>query len=90
MKRKKSLSKNEKSPHVGGSPWKTVAKCETFEEADQKRNELLLDETLQVKVHYQGVSTNRYFAVKARLDPKVAAALEKAKKNKARGKRRKK
>ena len=62
--------------HEEGPAWKIVAKCSTFDEADQKRLELAMEEDLQVKVHWQGKVNNRYFAVKTRVDP--AIALEEA------------
>ena len=43
-----------------------------FDEADQKRLELQMEEDLQVKVHWQGKVNNRYYAVKTRTDPSVA------------------
>jgi len=52
-----------------GAPWKVVAKCETFAEANSKRNEIRKDPSMQVKVHYMGPSQKPYFAVKSRLDP---------------------
>lgn len=58
--------------HEDGPSWKTVAKCATFDEADQKRLELAMEEDLQVKVHWQGKVNNRYFAVKTRMDPRIA------------------
>jgi hypothetical protein len=62
--------------HEEGPAWTIVAKCATFDEADQKRLELAMEEDLQVKVHWQGKVNNRYFAVKTRVDP--AIALEEA------------
>ena len=59
-----------------GPPWKIVGKFPTFEAADSKRKELMEEENLQVKVHYQGSEKHRFFAVKARVDP--ALALEDA------------
>jgi hypothetical protein len=55
-----------------GPAWETVAKYATYEEADQKRLGLAIEEDIQVKVHWQGISTNRYFAVKTREDPSIA------------------
>ena len=68
------ISENTETAHVEGSPWKIVGRFPTFEQADTKRTELLEDEELQVKVHWQGSFNNRYFAVKTRTDP--AGALE--------------
>ena len=55
-----------------GPAWTIVAKCATYDEADQKRLELAMEEDLQVKVHWQGKVNNRYYAVKTRQDPRVA------------------
>ena len=68
------ISENTEAAHVEGPPWKIVGRFPTFNEADQKRLELGMEENLQVKVHWQGTFNNRYFAVKTRTDP--AAALE--------------
>lgn len=58
--------------HQDGPAWSIVAKCATYDEADQKRLELVMEEDLQVKVHWQGKANARYFAVKTRQDPRVA------------------
>jgi|TARA_Y100000310_G_scaffold20066_1_gene19576 hypothetical protein len=68
------ISENTETAHVEGPPWKIVGRFPTFNEADQKRLELAMEEDLQVKVHWQGSVSNRYFAVKTRTDP--AATLE--------------
>ena len=68
------ISENTEGAHVEGPPWKIVGRFPTFNEADQKRLELGMEENLQVKVHWQGSFNNRYFAVKTRTDP--AATLE--------------
>ena len=60
--------------HQDGPAWKIVAKCATYDEADQKRLELAMEEDLQVKVHWQGKVNHRYYAVKTREDPSVALA----------------
>ena len=57
--------------HKEGPAWKIVAKYATYEEANQKRLEIAPDEGIQVKVHWQGPATRRYFAVKARQDPQA-------------------
>ena len=77
--------------HQDGPAWTIVAKCATYDEADQKRLELAMEEELQVKVHWQGKVNHRYYAVKTRHDPAIAKRAEK-KKRKARlqKKRRKK
>ncbi len=55
-----------------GPQWEIVAKCATYDEADQRRLELAMEEDLQVKVHWQGKVNSRYYAVKTRQDPRVA------------------
>jgi hypothetical protein len=60
--------------HQEGPAWKIVAKCATYDEADQKRLELVMEEDLQVKVHWQGNVNHRYYAVKTRPDPSLALA----------------
>ena len=79
-----------KAGHQEGPSWKTVGRFPTFEEADQKRFELAMEESVQVKVRWQGKVNHRYYAVKTRPDPSLAidAALdakrEEKKKRKAR------
>ena len=58
--------------HQEGPAWRIVAKCATYDEADQKRLELAMEEDLQVKVHWQGKANDRYYAVKTRQDPRIA------------------
>ena len=58
--------------HQEGPAWEIVAKCATYEEADQARLELAMEKDLQVKVHWQGNANNRYYAVKTREDPRIA------------------
>jgi hypothetical protein len=55
-----------------GPAWEIVAKCATYDEADQRRLELKMEEDLQVKVHWQGKANHRYYAVKTRQDPRIA------------------
>jgi len=55
--------------HIEGPPWKITTRYNTFEEANAKRNELLKEEDLQVKVHWLRSATHKSFAVKTRLDP---------------------
>ena len=76
--------------HQDGPAWKTVAKCATYEEADQKRLEMALEESLQVKVHWQGKINHRYFAVKVRRDPDIAKREEKKKRKAKLSKKRRK
>ncbi len=72
--------------HKDGPPWETVAKCENFEQADKKRNELLKDKDYQVKIHW--LRKSERFAVKMRMDPEVIRKREKAKRKKKRRKKR--
>ncbi len=58
--------------HEEGPAWEIVAKCATYDEADQRRLELEMEEDLQVKVHWQGKVNSRYYAVKTRQDPRIA------------------
>jgi len=70
--------------HREGPSWRIVGKFSTFAKADEKRNELLLEEDLQVKVHWMSPANNSYFAVKTRLDPAKAPPQRKTKKKKGR------
>ena len=56
--------------HKEGPPWKTVGRFPTFDEADQKRLELSVEETSQVKVRWARLRND--FVVKTRLDPTLA------------------
>ena len=76
--------------HQDGPAWKTVAKCATYDEADQKRLELAMEQSLQVKVHWQGKTDNRYFAVKTRVDPDIAKREEKKRRKAKLSKKRRK
>ena len=58
--------------HEEGPAWEIVAKCATYDEADQRRLELEMEEDLQVKDHWQGKVNSSYYAVKARQDPRIA------------------
>jgi len=60
--------------HQEGPPWKTVGRFSTFDEADQKRLELSMEENLQVKVRWMRLRDD--FAVKTRVDPVVAMEEE--------------
>jgi len=73
-----------------GLPWKVVGRFPTFEEADSKRNELLAEENLQAKVHHQGHVNNRFYAVKIRTDPRLAAEEEAIKRRQEKKRRKKK
>tara|TARA_Y100000034_G_C6563727_1_gene244041 strand:- start:61 stop:429 length:369 start_codon:yes stop_codon:yes gene_type:complete len=61
---REEVSKNGKH---WGKPWRIVAKCDTFEEADELRNAIVGDPTMQVKVHYQGPRNHKTYNVKSRL-----------------------
>lgn len=58
--------------HQDGPAWKIVHRFANFEEANQKRLELEMEESVQVKVHWQGKVNNRHYAVKTRPDPTLA------------------
>ena len=62
--------------HEDGPGWTIVGRFPTFDEADQKRLELAMEEALQVKVHWQGKANNRYYAVKTRTDPSIVEEAE--------------
>ena len=55
--------------HQEGPPWKTVGRFPTFDEADQKRLELSMEENLQVKVRWARLRDD--FVVKTRSDPNI-------------------
>ena len=76
--------------HQDGPAWKIVAKCATYDEANQKRLEFAMEESLQVKVHWQGKADNRYFAVKTRVDPDIAKRDEKKRRKTRLSKKRRK
>ena len=56
--------------HQEGPPWKTVGRFPTFDEADQRRLELTMEENLQVKVRWMRLRDD--FVVKMRVDPAIA------------------
>tara|TARA_Y100000310_G_scaffold168032_2_gene168076 strand:- start:4673 stop:4918 length:246 start_codon:yes stop_codon:yes gene_type:complete len=58
--------------HHDGPSWKIVGRFSTFAAADLRRDKLLEEKDLQVKVHLQGPQDKLYFAVKTRTDPEVA------------------
>ena len=64
-------TKEVESGHQEGPPWKNVGRFPTFDEADQKRLELSMEEDLQVKVRWARLRDD--FVVKARIDPAFAA-----------------
>ena len=82
--------------HKEGPSWNITSRFATFEEADRKRQELLNEEDLQVKI--QWMRKRNDFAVKTRVDPTIEAErlaqerreLKKRRKLKLQKKRRKK
>ena len=72
MEGNKMSTKEVNGDHQEGPPWQIVGRFPTFEEADLKREELSEDEGIQIKIHYQGKESSRYFAVKPRSDPTIA------------------
>jgi hypothetical protein len=62
-------TKEVDASHQDGPGWKIAGRFPTFEAAEAKRNEMLKEKDLQVKVHYQGPLDRKFFAVKTRLDP---------------------
>ena len=82
------IEKKAVEPVTEGPPWKIVGRFPTFEEADNRRNELLTEESIQAKVHYQGQVSNRFYAVKVRIDPLISLE-EEANKRRQEKKRRK-
>ena len=65
---------SEERVHIEGRPWKTAGRFSTFEEADQKRLELVMEENLQVKVRWGRLRDD--FVVKTRIDPDVVLEEE--------------
>jgi len=55
-----------------GPAWQIVGKFPTFTAADEHRNELHETPDLQIKIHYQGPPNRKFYAVKTRVDPRVA------------------
>ena len=76
--------------HQEGPAWEIVAKCATYDEADQVRLELAMEEDLQVKVHYQGPPNRKFYAVKTRTDPSIAKREEKKRRKAKLSKKRRK
>ena len=82
--------------HEEGPAWKITGRFATFKEADHKRQELLNEEDLQVKIQWMRKRDD--FAVKTRSDPSIEEArlilerreLKKRRKKKLQKKRRKK
>ena len=77
---------NQTPIHEEGPPWTRVARFTTFAQADAKRNELLEEENLQVKIHRCGPE-GTLFAVKTRFDPDEEALQLKREEKKRRKKR---
>ena len=72
--------------HVEGPSWSVVGRFTTFDEADQKRLQLLMEENLQVKVRWSRLRDD--FVVKTRIDPEVT--LEEDRQSKRAEKKRRK
>jgi len=72
--------------HQEGPPWKTVGRFPTFDKADQKRLELSMEESRQVKVRWMRLRDD--FVVKTRIDP-AAVLKEELNKKRSEKKRRK-
>ena len=70
-----------------GLPWNIVSRHDTFERADLDRQRLSEDPLLQVKIHYQGRTGNKYFAVKTRIHPEFQEQQKRESKNKKRKKK---
>jgi hypothetical protein len=86
---KMSTEEVEEETHEEGPRWTVSGRFATFDEADNKRATLRKeDASLQVKIHYQGSATNRYFAVKSRIDPEIVALMEQMNKPKKKKKKR--
>ena len=73
-----------------GPAWSIVGRFPTFDAADAKRNELSVEEDVQVKVHYQGPANNKIYAVKMRRDPAVTKREEKRRRKAKLSKKRRK
>ena len=78
---------NPQTEHVEGPPWQTVGRYTTYEQADSKRQELVIEENVQVKIHYQGTRNNRHFSVKTRHDPDVIDLINKREEKRRRKKK---
>ena len=65
---------SEERVNVEGPPWKIAGRFSTFEEADQKRLELVMEENLQAKVRWARLRDD--FVVKTRINPEVALEEE--------------
>ena len=79
--------------HKEGPPWEIVRRFSSFEKADQKRNELLEETNLQVKVNFMPgcwPRSDKCYAVKIRSDPALRKLINTKKKKKSTKKKRKK
>lgn len=82
--------------HKEGFPWTIAARFKTFEEAEKKKEELLSEDDLHVKIRWMRRRDD--FAVKTRVDPAVESErllqetreAKKRRKKKLQKKRRKK
>jgi hypothetical protein len=90
MARKRNyVEETEKIEEKQGKPWKNVANCDNFCDADKKRLKYLSEnENIQVKVKRCGVNGEK-FVVKLRKDPLFEEKVEKkGKKGRKKGKNR--
>jgi|TARA_R110002020_G_scaffold103217_4_gene241595 hypothetical protein len=87
---KMSTEEVEENMTKEGPRWTISARCATYEEANQKRQDLKKEDgSLQIKIHWQGGANNRYFAVKSRVDPEIQAMVaEMEKKSRKKGRTR--
>ena len=67
-----STDEVEKNVIIEGPEWDIVGKFPTFAAADDHRTELSESGELQVKIHYQGPANRKFYAVKTRVDPRIA------------------
>ncbi len=85
------MSTEEERIHTEGPRWEIVRRFDTYQEANNHRNGLLIETDLvQVKVHLMGRAGQEFFAVKTRLDPAAQQPTPKKKKkskNKKRSRR---
>jgi len=77
-------NKSTKAVHQQGVPWKTAFRASSYEEADQRRNELLHGwntegvKNMQIKVKWLASTGN--FIIKVRRDPTVTPEPKKPEK----------
>tara|TARA_Y100000310_G_scaffold293881_1_gene323850 strand:- start:394 stop:672 length:279 start_codon:yes stop_codon:yes gene_type:complete len=66
----------EETGHIEGPSWSIAGRFATFKEASNRKEELLIEENLQVKVHWS--RRREDFVVKTRADPRLALENEAA------------